>query len=78
MEFTKGVWNEEINVRDFIQNNYTPYDGDESFLASPTARTKQLWDELCVLLEAERKALEEEYPEDGEYYEEEETEAEAE
>ena len=56
MEFIKGVWNEEINVRDFIQNNYTPYDGDESFLAAPTARTRQLWDELCVLLEAERKA----------------------
>ena len=56
MEFVKGAWNEGINVRDFIVNNYTPYDGDESFLAAPTERTRQLWDELCVLLEAERKA----------------------
>ena len=56
MEFIKGAWNEGINVRDFIVNNYTPYDGDESFLAAPTERTRQLWDELCVLLEAERKA----------------------
>ena len=58
MEFVKGAWNEGINVRDFIQNNYTPYDGDESFLAAPTARTRQLWDELSVLLEEERKARE--------------------
>ena len=56
MEFKKGAWNEGINVRDFIQNNYSPYDGDESFLASPTARTRKLWEELSVLLEAERKA----------------------
>ena len=38
--FQKGVWEKEINVRDFIQKNYTPYDGDESFLAGPTQRTK--------------------------------------
>ena len=34
--FKKGVWETEINVRDFIQKNYTPYDGDDSFLAGPT------------------------------------------
>ncbi|MBQ9979558.1 MAG: formate C-acetyltransferase [Oscillospiraceae bacterium] len=46
----------KINVRDYIISNYTPYDGDGSFLASPTARTKQLWAELCKLLEQERNA----------------------
>ena len=56
MEFVKGEWNGEINVRDFIQKNYTPYDGDGSFLAGPTERTKQLWAELSELLEKERQA----------------------
>ncbi len=56
MEFTKGEWNGEINVRDFIQKNYTPYDGDGSFLAGPTERTEQLWAELSELLERERQA----------------------
>ena len=56
MEFTKGEWSGEINVRDFIQKNYTPYDGDGSFLAGPTERTKQLWAELSELLEKERQA----------------------
>ena len=37
--FKKGKWNKQIDVRDFIQNNYTPYEGDESFLAGPTERT---------------------------------------
>ena len=37
--FNGGVWQDEINVRDFIQKNYTPYDGDGAFLAPPTART---------------------------------------
>ena len=40
--FNKGVWEDEINVRDFIQNNYTEYTGDESFLAGPTENTKKL------------------------------------
>lgn len=44
-----------INVRDFIVNNYTPYDGDESFLAKPTKNTLKLWDELCKLLGQERE-----------------------
>ena len=37
--FQPGVWMREINVRDFIQKNYTPYDGDDAFLAGPTANT---------------------------------------
>ena len=41
--FKGRLWKEEINVRDFIQNNYTPYDGDESFLAGPTEATNKLW-----------------------------------
>ena len=41
--FTGGVWQEEVNVRDFIQRNYTPYDGDESFLVPPTDATNRLW-----------------------------------
>ena len=56
MDFKKGSWCEEINVRDFIQRNYTPYDGDGGFLAGPTERTKKLWDEVSVLLERERMA----------------------
>jgi len=47
---------EQINVRDFIVHNYTPYDGDESFLAGPTERTRKLWAELSDLLEQERSA----------------------
>ena len=42
--FTPGPWTEEINVRDFIQRNYTPYDGDASFLAGATEKTLRLWD----------------------------------
>ena len=46
----------QINVRDFIVSNYTPYDGDGSFLAAPTQRTVQLWDEVKALMEKERNA----------------------
>ena len=42
-DFSGGVWEREINVRDFIQKNYTPYDGDDTFLAGPTQATKDLW-----------------------------------
>ena len=42
--FAPGVWQNEINVRDFIQKNYTPYTGDESFLAEATPRTRELMD----------------------------------
>ena len=44
--FNGRIWKEEVNVRDFIQNNYKPYDGDESFLAGPTEATDKLWGEL--------------------------------
>ena len=53
-EFNSGKWQSEINVRDFIQKNYTPYDGDSSFLAEPTEATTKLWQECCDLLEKER------------------------
>ena len=52
--FNAGHWVEDINVRDFIQKNYTPYDGDESFLAGPTEATNKLWDEVQKLQAAER------------------------
>ena len=52
--FTGRLWKEECNVRDFIQNNYTQYDGDESFLAGPTDATNKLWDKLQALQKAER------------------------
>lgn len=54
MEFRSGTWLNEINTRDFIIKNYTPYDGDESFLAPPTVRTKALWDKLCEQMKVER------------------------
>jgi len=44
--FKGDLWKKEINVRDFIQNNYTPYTGDESFLVEPTDATKKLWNKL--------------------------------
>ena len=53
--FRGGVWEKEINVRDFIQKNYTPYDGDDSFLAGPTETTKELWAQVMELSEEERK-----------------------
>ena len=51
--FEGRKWREEVNVRDFVQNNYTPYDGDQSFLAGPTDATKKLFDELQKLQRAE-------------------------
>ena len=53
--FVPGIWQKEINVRDFIQKNYTPYDGDESFLAGPTADTLALWDQVMDLSRQERE-----------------------
>jgi formate C-acetyltransferase len=53
--FQGGLWEKEINVRDFIQQNYTPYEGDESFLVGPTERTKRIWDRLNELFLEERK-----------------------
>ncbi len=52
--FEGRIWKEEVNVRDFIQNNYKPYDGDESFLAEPTEATNKLWAELQKLQKEER------------------------
>ncbi len=54
--FVKGKWSEEVNVRDFIQNNYTPYEGDGAFLAPPTKATLKLWDEILDLSKKEREA----------------------
>ncbi len=51
--FEQGDWQSEINVRDFIQHNYTPYEGDSSFLAGPTEKTKKLWDEVLDLYKKE-------------------------
>ncbi len=60
MEAWKGFkgshWQEEVNVRDFIMENITPYTGDESFLAGPTSATTQLWDQVMDLYKAERDA----------------------
>lgn len=54
-DFVGGKWQSEINVRDFIQKNYTPYDGDSSFLAGPTEATTKLWQECCELFKKERE-----------------------
>ncbi len=54
--FVGGNWEHEIDVRDFIQRNYTPYDGDESFLAGPTEATTKLWGEVMDLFQQEREA----------------------
>jgi formate C-acetyltransferase len=53
--FRSGLWQSEINVRDFIQQNYEPYDGDERFLAPATARTLKIWDTLKALFVEERR-----------------------
>lgn len=52
--FEGRLWKEEINVRQFIQDNYTPYDGNEEFLVGPTANTNKLWDALQKLQKEER------------------------
>ena len=54
--FTNGVWQNEVNVRDFILKNFTPYTGDESFLAGPTESTSKLWDQVMELSKQEREA----------------------
>ena len=53
--FKKGKWDKTINVRDFIQNNYTPYEGDSSFLADATESTKKLWSKVMDLYQKERE-----------------------
>ena len=52
--FEKGDWQSEINVRDFIQRNYTPYEGDSAFLSEATEKTKKLWDEVLELYKKEK------------------------
>ena len=54
--FDSGDWQTEINVRDFIQKNYTPYLGDSSFLSAPTEKTKKLWDEVLELYKKEKES----------------------
>lgn len=54
--FEKGSWSSEVNVRDFIQLNYTPYEGDDSFLAPATEATKNLWEQVMELNKLEREA----------------------
>ncbi len=55
--FKEGRWSStSVNVRDFIKKNYTPYEGDESFLAGPTEATKQLWEQVMDLSRQEREA----------------------
>lgn len=53
--FNGGAWEKEVNVRDFIQKNYTPYDGDASFLAGPTQNTTDLWNQVLDLQKLERE-----------------------
>ena len=55
-EFVKGAWNHYVDLHDFILKNYTPYDGDGSFLEGPTERTVKLWDKVKDLMDRERKA----------------------
>ena len=54
--FEKGDWQDEINVRDFIQRNYTPYEGDSSFLVGCTSKTQKLWNEVLELYKQEHDA----------------------
>jgi len=54
-QFKGTTWKQEINVRDFIQNNYTPYEGDGSFLVGASKKTSQLWDKLSELFKVERE-----------------------
>lgn len=55
-QFTQGNWQNEINVRDFIQNNYTPYEGNSDFLAKPTEKTNKLWNEILELYKKEKNS----------------------
>ena len=55
-DFVGGKWENEINVRDFIQKNYHPYDGDDAFLAEATQNTTDLWNMVLELQKKEREA----------------------
>ena len=54
--FSSGDWKSEINVRDFIQHNYSPYEGDSKFLTKPTEKTQKLWNEVLDLYKKEHDA----------------------
>ena len=54
-DFETGSWTTDVNVRSFIQHNYTPYEGDDAFLVGPTKRTKQLWEKTQELMHLENK-----------------------
>lgn len=54
-DFTPGSWTTEIDVKDFIHHNYTPYQGNGDFLAPPTAQTQQLWHKVADLMALERE-----------------------
>ena len=54
-DFKPGSWMTDVNVRSFIQHNYTPYEGDDSFLVGPTKRTTELWNEVLELMKEEAK-----------------------
>ena len=54
--FEKGDWQEKIDVRNFIQLNYTPYEGDSSFLADATEKTNKLWNEVLELYKKEQNS----------------------
>ena len=53
--FDAAIWSKEVDVRDFIQKNYTPYEGDSTFLAGPTEATTAHWQQVLELMEEERK-----------------------
>ena len=55
--FKEGRWTKEIDVRGFIQANYTPYEGDDSFLAGATENTKQLWEEVMELFKKRKRKM---------------------
>ena len=55
-KFQPGDWQKELNVRDFIQRNYTPYEGDSSFLKGTTEKTQKLWDEVLELYKKEKES----------------------
>ena len=54
-DFNKGKWQDSVNVRDFIQQNHTPYEGDSTFLQGPTENTTELWEKILELSEKERE-----------------------
>ena len=54
--FKGETWKREINVRDFIQSNYTPYEGDDSFLVASSEKTRKVWNKLTEMFKVERYA----------------------